>query len=273
MISTSGRASLITRPGRAQRPPPPTGPTTFAGSGTSSSSSSPSEPWPATIAGSSNGGMNASPPSAARALAYPTRASTLPPPMCTIAPCARVASTLAIGASSGTNTSHGIPRAAAAVATAWAWLPADAATTPFAQPSCPSTASLLATPRTLNEPVRWRFSAFSTTVPPARSENVRVDRIGVRRATASTAARAARTSSAESDDCIHLDLSPERQRRHADGGARRRLGLEVGGVRLVDVIERRDVGHVDADADGVLQLPAGRRGDDRQVVEHPPRLV
>ena len=42
--------------------------------------------------------------------------------------------------------------------------------------------------------MRCRFSAFSTTVPPARSENVRVERIGVRRATVSTAARAALTS-------------------------------------------------------------------------------
>ena len=84
----------------------------------------------------------------------------------------------------------------AAAASAWAWLPALAATTPSAQPSSPSAASLAATPRTLNEPVRCRFSAFSATVPPARSENVRVESIGVRRATVSTAARAARTSRA-----------------------------------------------------------------------------
>ena len=69
----------------------------------------------------------------------------------------------------------------------------DAATTPLLHPS-PSAASLAATPRTLKEPVRCRFSALSTTVPPARSLNVRVDRIGVRRATFSTAARAAVTS-------------------------------------------------------------------------------
>ena len=114
--------------------------------------------------------------------------------MWTIAPCSRAASTLDIGASAGTKTSHGTPRAAAAAASAWAWLPADAATTPLAQPSSPSAASLAATPRTLKDPVRWRFSAFSATVPPARSENVRVESIGVRRATVSTAVRAALTS-------------------------------------------------------------------------------
>jgi hypothetical protein len=31
----------------------------------------------------------------------------------------------------------------------------------------------------LNEPVRCRFSAFSATTPPARSEIVRVDSTGV----------------------------------------------------------------------------------------------
>jgi hypothetical protein len=48
----------------------------------------------------------------------------------------------------------------------------------------------------LNEPVRWRFSAFRSTLPPARSENVRVESIGVRRATVCTAERARTTSAA-----------------------------------------------------------------------------
>ena len=61
-IWTSGRAALIASATPAHRPPPPTGMTTFARSGTSSSSSRPSEPWPATIAGSSNGCTNARPP-------------------------------------------------------------------------------------------------------------------------------------------------------------------------------------------------------------------
>ena len=192
-ICTSGLAALIASATPAHSPPPPTGMTTLARSGTSSSSSSPSEPWPATIAGSSNGCTNASPPVLARSSAATRQASTLLPPTWTIAPCPRAASTFAIGASAGTKTSHGMPICAAPAASAWAWLPAQAATTPLVQAS-PSAASLAATPRTLNEPVRCRFSAFSTTVPPARSLNVRVDRIGVRRATVSTAARAALTS-------------------------------------------------------------------------------
>ena len=193
-IDTSGLAALIASATPAHRPPPPTGITTLARSGTSSSNSRPSEPWPATIASSSKGWTNARPPVAARSLAAIRQASTLAPPTWTVAPCSRAASTLAIGASAGTKTSHGMPICAAAAASAWPWLPALAATTPLLHLSGPSAASLAATPRTLKEPVLWRFSALSTTVPPARSLNVRVERIGVRRATVSTAARAAMTS-------------------------------------------------------------------------------
>src|SRR3954471_15228318 len=175
-------------------PPPPTGTTTLARSGTSSSSSSPSEPWPATTSGSSNGWMNASPPSRERSRAETRHSSTDPPPRCTIAPSPRAASVFAIGASAGTNTSHGTPIVRAASATAWAWLPAEAATTPALQPCSPSAASFAAVRRALNEPVLWRFSAFSATMPPARSEIVRVESTGVRRAIVPTAARAAATS-------------------------------------------------------------------------------
>src|SRR5215471_4965539 len=53
------------------------------------------------------------------------------------------------------------PASRAAHATAWPWLPALAATTPAARSSSPRNAIRLTAPRTLNEPVRWRFSAFS----------------------------------------------------------------------------------------------------------------
>ena len=138
--------------------------------------------------------MNASPPSRERSRAETRHSSTDPPPRWTIAPSPRAASVFAIGASAGTKTSHGTPIVRAAAATACAWLPAEAATTPALQPSAPSAASFAAVPRTLNEPVLWRFSAFSATTPPARSEIVRVESTGVRRAIVSTAARAASTS-------------------------------------------------------------------------------
>ena len=134
-------------------------------------------------------------------------------------------------------------------------------------PSSPSAASLAAAPRTLNEPVRWRFSALSATTPPARSENVREDTIGVWRATASTAGRAASTSRAvdghpESATTASISTwAPERQRRHADRHAGGRLGLEERPVDLVDLVERAHVGEVDGDADRVGQRRA-RRGRD-----------
>ena len=165
--------------------------------------------------------------------------------MCTVAPEPRVASILASGASVGTYTSHGTPRARAPAASACAWLPAEAPTTPAVQPS-PSAASLAATPRILNEPVRCRFSALSATTPPARSEIVREDRIGVRRAIVSTAGRAAATSigrdSAHQSGTARIasisTSRPQRQRGHADRAAGRRIAQEVGAVRLVDVLER-----------------------------------
>jgi hypothetical protein len=51
-------------------------------------------------------------------------------------------------------------------------LPALAATTPAARCASVSAAIRVTAPRTLNEPVLCRFSAFRTTSRPARRENV-----------------------------------------------------------------------------------------------------
>src|SRR5215203_1649916 len=75
-----------------------------------------------------------------------------------------------------------IPACLAAQATAWPWLPALAATTPGARSSSESVAIRLVAPRTLNAPVRWRFSALSKTARPARRENVSEGYTGVSRA-------------------------------------------------------------------------------------------
>ncbi len=77
-----------------------------------------------------------------------------------------------MGASSGTNTVAGMPASRAAQATAWPWLPALAATTPAARSSSESSAMRLTAPRILKAPVRWRFSALSSTSRPVRRENV-----------------------------------------------------------------------------------------------------
>ncbi len=114
MTSISGRADLSAIATPLINPPPPTGTITRASSGTCASSSSPIPPWPAITSGSSNGCTNARPPSAARSRASSSDSSTIAPARWTVAPSAVAASTLAIDAAWGMNTSHGMARARAA---------------------------------------------------------------------------------------------------------------------------------------------------------------
>ena len=81
---------------------------------------------------------------------------------------------------------------------------------------------LVGAPRILNEPVRCRFSALSTTTPPTRSEIVRDDSTGVRRAIASTAGRAAATSSAVTSAISRARRGPRRSRPARPAAAPRR---------------------------------------------------
>src|SRR5690242_5774946 len=87
-----------------------------------------------------------------------------------------------------------IPASRAAHATAWPWLPALAATTPARRSLFESIAILLTAPRILNDPVRWRFSAFSQMSRPAIFESVSVPYTGVTRATRSSRPRASSIS-------------------------------------------------------------------------------
>src|SRR3954451_22985049 len=82
------------------------------------------------------------------------------------------------------------PISRAAHATACPWFPALAATTSSAS----SVEMRLYAPRILNEPVRWRFSAFSFTSRPTSRESVSEAYTGVTRATPSSRARAASIS-------------------------------------------------------------------------------
>ena len=70
------------------------------------------------------------------------------------------------------KTVAAIPASRAAHATAWPWLPALAAITPAARSSADRVAIVFTAPRILKAPVRWRFSAFSCTLRPARRESV-----------------------------------------------------------------------------------------------------
>ncbi len=67
-----------------------------------------------------------------------------------------------------------MPSAAAANATAWAWLPALIAITPPRFSSAESELILFSAPRDLNDPVRWKSSHLS------RAPSVRLDCSGVR---------------------------------------------------------------------------------------------
>jgi hypothetical protein len=209
-------------------------------SGTWRSSSSPRPPCPATTSGSSNGCTNARPPSSARSRAAATASSTVSPTRRTCAPRALAASSLEIVAPLGMNTSQAMPRARAAYATAWAWLPALPHTTPASQRS-PSEAILANAPRSLNDPVRWRFSALSATGIPVRSASVRELSTGVSRMISPPASAARWTSWSETDPRpppagpwliavvsvrerhhrVHLHLRAPRKRGHPDRHASR----------------------------------------------------
>src|SRR4051794_33285749 len=82
------------------------------------------------------------------------------------------------------------PSSRAAQATAWPWLPALAATTPFWRCSGSRLESLTYAPRILKEPVRCRFSALRITGRPASRESVSEGKTGVTRATPSSRSRA-----------------------------------------------------------------------------------
>src|SRR5438874_9564425 len=73
------------------------------------------------------------------------------------------------------------PCARPAYAIAWAAFPALIVTTPARRASGESRDIALTAPRTLNEPVRWRFSSFRNASAPIRSPSEWLETRGVRR--------------------------------------------------------------------------------------------
>ena len=132
---TSGRLALIASAIPASSPPPPVGTSTVRTSGACSSTSSPQVPWPVRMSGWSKGWMNTAPVSSENCWARTSASVSESPWKSTSAPYPRVALALGIGAPSGMNTVALMPSSCAASATPWAWLPADAATTPRARSS------------------------------------------------------------------------------------------------------------------------------------------
>ena len=81
----------------------------------------------------------------------------------------------------GITSRQSRPCSAAQAATACAWLPEETAMSPRARSSGVNPASLFSTPRGLNDPVRWKSSAFRCSSPvsscgrPANPRTGRVD--------------------------------------------------------------------------------------------------
>ncbi len=145
--------------------------------------------------GSSKGWQNTYPAVWARSTALVIASSSEAPASVTIAPKAREASILLIGAPAGTKISHFSPAWRAAEAMDWAWLPALAAVMPFTVGSARNEASLFVAPLILNDPVSCRFSALSTMRPPQRSERDTDGTTGVRLTTGKTTSAATRIAS------------------------------------------------------------------------------
>ncbi len=83
----------------------------------------------------SKGWISTAPVSSANRRAPASASSSTAPSKTTSAPYPRVAFSLGIGAPSGMYTVDRMPSSCAASATPWAWLPAEAATTPRARSS------------------------------------------------------------------------------------------------------------------------------------------
>src|SRR5919204_1112876 len=114
-----------------------------------------------------------------------------------------------MGASSGMNTVAETPASRAARATACPWLPALAVTTPAARSASLRVATLLTAPRTLKEPVRWRFSALRPTGRPLRLVSVSDAKTGVTRARWPIRPRAASMSASVGPVRIAIRLDSE----------------------------------------------------------------
>ena len=138
-------------------------------------------PCPAMTSGSSNGCTYTRP---VRSDISPARAfasSKERPCATTSAPSRRTASILIAGVVSGMTMTAPNPKRRAASATPWAWLPADAATTPRAASASSSRTIRLYAPRTLNENTGWVSSRLSSTRLPRRSERRGISESGVSR--------------------------------------------------------------------------------------------
>src|SRR6266536_209220 len=158
------------------------------------------------------------------------------------------------------------PTSRAAHATACPWLPALAATTPAASSSVLSVATRLKAPRTLKEPVRWRFSAFRWTSRPTNRDSVSEPWTGVTRATPSSRARACSISGRPG--AVAVVANPEHLLQYLPHRAER---IEPALLHLVE--QPPQLGVVGDRVLEVLLRPAGGDGEDLAREVPPTPLV
>ncbi len=147
------------------------------------------------MSGWSKGWMKTAPVSCAYSWAAASVSSTTCPCSRTCAPYSRVAATLGSGAPTGMKTVDRTPSSADASATPCAWFPALAATTPAARSTGERPEMRTYAPRSLNDPVRCRFSHLNWTGAPTRADRWRLPSSGVTRETPESIFCAPRTSS------------------------------------------------------------------------------
>ena len=191
--TTARRSSQAAVP--AARPPPPHATSTVSTPPACSHSSATSVPAPAIVTGSSYGCRKVAPVRATWSRAPASASANTSPTRWTTAPYRRSRRTLASAATPGTNTSARCPNRAAPHATATAWLPPDAATTPSGPMA--RLRKWFATPLALKLPLCWTISSFRTSSrrgiprssPTTRSTGVRRTWGAMRAAARSTSSR------------------------------------------------------------------------------------
>mmetsp|Transcript_8444 Transcript_8444/g.35325 ORF Transcript_8444/g.35325 Transcript_8444/m.35325 type:complete len:447 (+) Transcript_8444:1363-2703(+) len=200
MICTFGLMVLTASATPAMSPPPPTGTTMASMFSASSRISSPTDPAPAMMLKSSNPLMYFMPSSRTYACAASAASAMLSPSRITFAPSARHFVIFVRGAMEGIKTVTGMPSSAPWYASASAWFPALAATTPFFLCSSVSASSELRAPRSLNEPVacchsclRKMFISVTALSWRLRTRGVRTTPLRMRKCAVETSSNAGRS--------------------------------------------------------------------------------
>src|SRR5215211_5537484 len=143
-----------------------------------------------------------------------------------------MASSFVRGALSGTTTVHGTPNRRALHATPCAMLPALAVYAPVARRSRPASSMAFAAPRSLNDPMGWRFSSLSQSSPAACGTSSLTS--GVRTTRPSSRCRAARTSASVISSGVGMPQAAEVE----PGAGAPRDGAIVDAACRGDVLDR-----------------------------------